>query len=168
MMPAGRVKASVHHHALQVSDLDRAVAFYAEAFGARHLGGPLSVKEDTAELFMDGPAGTGFRMSLIGLDDDILELFEFAADGVPPWAQRSPGRLPHLALEVEDVDDALARVEHAGGTRLFSAVRPFGSTRLIYASDPDGNVIELLEATGPELIALFRRYDGRSYDDDHH
>jgi predicted lactoylglutathione lyase len=44
------------------------------------------------------------------------------------------------------VDATLARVEAAGGTRLFDEVTPWGTARVIYVTDLDGNVLELLDA----------------------
>ena len=74
---------------------------------------------------------------MLGLGDAMLELFEFTGDDVPEWARRPrDGRLPHLAVQVEDTDAALARVEAAGGRRIWPEVDRFGRARVIYVARP--------------------------------
>jgi hypothetical protein len=59
----------------------------------------------------------------------------------------------HLAIEVGDTDASLALIEAAGGSRMWPRVLPLGTTRIVYARDPDGNVIELIDSPVETLIA---------------
>ena len=43
-------------------------------------------------------------------------------------------------------------VEQAGGRRLWPEIRAWGEASTIYASDPDGNVFELIDAPIDEVV----------------
>ena len=62
--------------------------------------------------------------------------------------QDRPG-LMHMAFEVDDVDERLARLLAAGGETLgeivSATVQGVGDVRFVYARDPEGNIIELQE-----------------------
>jgi lactoylglutathione lyase len=149
-----------HHHGLLVADLERGARFYVEAFGGRRLTGPVPVEGRAAAAVMGGPPGTRFELCLIAFDEGVVELFAFGGDDLPDWvAAPSRGRLPHFGMEVDDVPAALARVEAAGGRRLWDDVGRWGEASVIYVADPDGNVIELLDAPvgtiAAEALRLF-------------
>jgi catechol 2,3-dioxygenase-like lactoylglutathione lyase family enzyme len=149
---------TLHHHGLRVADADAAGAFYIEALGARWLARPVVFAGPGAELAM-GVSGVSLKLGLLGIGDAALELFEFLGDDVPQWANAPVGRrLPHLGLQVEDVDAALVRIEAAGGRRLWDAVDRWGRARVIYAADPDGNVLELLDQPPVEIAAALHRW----------
>ena len=152
------MSASVHHVGLQVSDLDRAGAFYIAALGAHWMVLPLAFEGPGAVQAM-GHEGVKLRLAMLGLGDAMLELFEFTGDAVPDWARRArDARLPHLAVHVEDTDATLARVEAAGGTRLWPEVDRFGRARVIYVQDLDGNVVELLDKPPADIAAAMLRW----------
>jgi len=151
-----------HHQGLLVSDLERAVGFYVEALAGRRLTGTVRLEGPAAEMVMDGPRGTRYEMAIVGFDAGAVELFCFAGSRRPPWADGAHGRrLPHLGIQVDDVDLVLERVERAGGRRLFAQVERWGKARVVYAADPDGNVIELLDAPLEAIVAAaVRRFGG--------
>ena len=130
---------SLHHFGIRVASLDRSIDFYA-TLGAAPLTEPLKipgyiygVPDGTVQMRLLGfPAGTG------------LELFEFPE---PPPPTDSAVPIPHLAIQVPDVDAALARAESAGGGRLWPEPTYWGSVRVIYMRDPDGTVLEILDGT---------------------
>ena len=150
--------ATVHHVGLQVSDVDRAGAFYEAALGARWMVMPLAFEGPGAAQAM-GHDGVKLRLAMLGLGDAMLELFEFTGEVVPEWAQRRrDSRLPHLAVQVDDTDEALTRIEAAGGTRLWPEVDRFGRARVIYVADPDGNVVELLDKPPADIAGALLRW----------
>jgi catechol 2,3-dioxygenase-like lactoylglutathione lyase family enzyme len=152
------VSAVVHHVGLQVSDIDRAGAFYVAALGARWLVKPLAFEGPGAVQAM-GHEGVQLRLAMLGLGDAMLELFEFTGDARPAWAERPHDRrLPHLAVHVEDTDATLARVEANGGTRLWPEVDRFGRARVIYVQDPEGNVVELLDKPPADIAGALLRW----------
>jgi catechol 2,3-dioxygenase-like lactoylglutathione lyase family enzyme len=151
------VNATVHHIGLQVADVERSGRFYAHAFGATWLVMPLTFEGAGAEQAM-GLEGVRLKLALLALGNAALELFEFLEPVTPAWAERARGRLPHLALQVDDTDAALARVEQAGGRRVWPAVDRFGRARVIYVTDPDGNVVELLDRPPSDIAGSLLRW----------
>jgi catechol 2,3-dioxygenase-like lactoylglutathione lyase family enzyme len=68
------------------------------------------------------------------------------------------GTIPHVCLRVDDVEESLARAEALGGGRLWPQVDRLGSTHAIYLTDPDGNVVELLDAPVSAIASAFHKY----------
>jgi catechol 2,3-dioxygenase-like lactoylglutathione lyase family enzyme len=134
----------IHHVGLRVADIERAATFYREALGATWMVLPMPLEGDAARLSMGVDR---LRLAMLSLGNAAVELFELPQ---PPTPGES--RLPHLAIQVEDTDAALERVEQLGGTRIWEQVDRLGRARVIYVRDPDGNVVELLDHP-PEVIA---------------
>ncbi|QLD84413.1 VOC family protein [Natronomonas halophila] len=135
---------NAHHVGLTVSDLDRALEFYRDT-----LGFPVLDRfEVSGEAFADVTDIDSAAGSFVHLDagDVRLELVEYepmGADHTRPDINQ-PGAA-HLALAVEDADAAFEAlpesVEQVGGPRTTDS-----GTRLGFVRDPDGNLVELLEA----------------------
>lgn len=128
-----------HHIALSTAHFARLREFYTETLGLPVLGG------FPAEhiLFLD--AGT----TAIELADENVVDVPVGARG---WA--------HLALEVADVDAAYAVLSARGVP--FSAPpedfpRDAPAVRIAFCTDPDGNVIELLQPLGSRYPAVAYR-----------
>jgi catechol 2,3-dioxygenase-like lactoylglutathione lyase family enzyme len=114
----------MHHVALEVDDLDVAQRFYVDVLGLSVLGRP----------------DFGFRGLWLGLPDGrAVHLLE----GHRP---AHPGH--HFALQVEDVEAAVAALRRSG----VEAPDPFetapGSGRQAFVRDPSGNVVELNQPAG--------------------
>ena len=62
----------------------------------------------------------------------------------------------HFAVTVDDVPEALARVEAAGGRARFPVKSIGGDSpgRFVYCEDPDGHVFELLSVDHPETVRI--------------
>jgi catechol 2,3-dioxygenase-like lactoylglutathione lyase family enzyme len=146
-----------HHVGLRVGDIERAGSFYAEALGADWLVRPVTFEGPGADQAM-GAEGVRLKLAMLALGDGAVELFEFLSPEPPAWATAERGRLPHLAVQVEDTDAALERVEAAGGRRIWPRVDRFGPARVIYVSDPDGNVVELLDRPPSEIAGALLRW----------
>jgi catechol 2,3-dioxygenase-like lactoylglutathione lyase family enzyme len=113
-----RVTRFDHIH-LSVGDLDRALAFYREAFGAEE-----SFRVDEL-VFLRLPEGAG----TIALD-------------ARPEEQRNPDHVGLALAEAEDLDAAVEAVESAGG-RLVERGEHAPGIAYAYVADPDGHVLEL-------------------------
>jgi catechol 2,3-dioxygenase-like lactoylglutathione lyase family enzyme len=120
------------HIALKVADLDRAVDFYAAAFGTREY-----VRNQTSAQVL-GPGPT-----------DVIA-FELMPEGAA-----QPGGVIHFGLRLtgpDRLDEILARVIAAGGTVLdrgdFGNNQPFAFVR-----DPDGYEIELWHENTPHHLS---------------
>jgi catechol 2,3-dioxygenase-like lactoylglutathione lyase family enzyme len=133
------------------------LTFYTDALGATVVVPPTDVAGAIAGVVMDGPRGTRFRLGLVGFPDGSgIELFEFVGHARPAWLTDglTVGRLPHLGLYVTDVDESLRAVEQRGGKRLWTEPMTLGPLRVVYVQDPDGNVLELLDATLPVVAEV--------------
>lgn len=156
----------LHHHGLLVGDAQRAGDFYCAALDAAWLARPIVFDGPGADLAM-GETGVRMKLGMIGLDGGgAVELFEFLDGTAPAWAiDPARGRLPHLAVQVPDTDAALARLEAAGGRRLWDQVGRWGTARVVYAADLDGNVIELLDRPPADIAATLHRHFPQSHPD---
>jgi catechol 2,3-dioxygenase-like lactoylglutathione lyase family enzyme len=138
------------HIGLGVRDMERAVAFYRDALGFRW----------EHELRLEGePTDTLLRLRdtkahavYLTRDDVRIELMCFASPPAPPRHERvltEPG-LTHLSLRVASMDEATALVRRHGGEVLEDTMLRFpeAETFVCFVRDPDGQLIELLQAPG--------------------
>lgn len=147
---------SNHHLAIRVDDVEKAADFYENAFGANRMMQSFVVEGDLGEMVAVGPKGTSMTILPIEFPDGgAMELFNFAEPAHPTkpidaWQ----GTLMHFAIQVEDTDAALAAAEAAGGKRIWPEVLEMGPLRIVYIHDLDGNVIEIIDGTMADVIAL--------------
>jgi catechol 2,3-dioxygenase-like lactoylglutathione lyase family enzyme len=141
-----------HHVALRVSDMDRAVRFWQEALDAE-----LAVKPavERSGGYFDQLYHPGVRLLIAHLrfGEGGLELFQTLDEEYPG----APNTFSHFGVTVDDAEEALRRVEAAGGSRLNDVTHMGGAAgypKFAYCKDPDGNVLELLEADHPTVIRL--------------
>jgi catechol 2,3-dioxygenase-like lactoylglutathione lyase family enzyme len=125
LIKGSRVPA-LHHAAVHVTDLERAVEFYVTVFGLTVTSRLRLGAEDI--VFLDAK---GARVELI-------------ADGT---RGRSTGVVDHFALEVEALDTWLPRLRENGVTLLDEApiAVPELGARIVFCLGPDGERIELFE-----------------------
>ncbi|BBX92786.1 VOC family protein [Mycolicibacterium boenickei] len=121
----------------QVTDVERAVAFYTEhlGFDVAIRGGPAfaSVVNGNLTVFLSGPGSSGARQ---------------LPDGTP----QTPGGYNRFVLEVDDLDAAITELREADVT-FRNSVETGPGGRQIQITDPDGNPIELFEAVAVKRSA---------------
>lgn len=118
----------LHHIAMNVTDIERSIGFYRDAFGFTQIR----------------RWGDATRAAMLDMGDGaILELFE------RPEAVRLDGHLVHIALRSADVDADYARALGAGAGEITApkdvdipAERPF-PVRIAFVKGPDGEPVEL-------------------------
>jgi catechol 2,3-dioxygenase-like lactoylglutathione lyase family enzyme len=150
------MRASTHHHiGLRVRDIERAAQFYIDAFNGHWMARPFTLEGEFAEVVMEGPPGVSFRVCMVGLDEGSVELFEFV-EPVHPIEPVHPtrGNIIHFGIQVDDVAEALRRVEAAGGQRIWPDISPWGTANVIYVIDLDRNIIEVIDASMEEIVRL--------------
>jgi catechol 2,3-dioxygenase-like lactoylglutathione lyase family enzyme len=147
--------SAFHHPGLRVADIERSARFYIDAFDGHWLTLPFVLEGEFPEVVMGGPPGVRFKVAHVGFEHGAVELFEFLAP-VHPIEPVHPtrGNVIHFGLLVDDVEEALARVEGAGGRRLWPEINPWGTAKVIYVADPDENIIELTDASLERIVEL--------------
>jgi lactoylglutathione lyase len=120
------------HMAFQVSDMDRALAFYTQALGLRLISRNINPeeKEDYALLELEG---------------GNLELIQRLVD--EPFVKPSirPPYCPHMALATDDMARTVAMINAAHIPIVRGPLEAAGAETWIYISDPDNNMIEFIQ-----------------------
>ncbi|WP_251330318.1 VOC family protein [Haloplanus pelagicus] len=133
-----------HHFGVTVADLDRAVEFYRDTLGL----GPCERFSVSGEAFADvvGVDGATGRFAHFDADGARIELVEYDPEGAATTgdAINQPG-VKHLGLTVEDLDAFYADLDPTVPTTSPPRTTETG-TRICFVQDPEGNLIEILEA----------------------
>ncbi|MBM3346156.1 MAG: VOC family protein [Betaproteobacteria bacterium] len=149
------IKARYAHTNMIVNDLERMVAFYRDVFGFTDAEPERSQSAPALEK-LTGIAGAAIRVQHLrypgdtGSQGPTLEIicYQQQLPHDKPAANR-PG-FRHMCFTVEDVDAAFAAVIAAGGSSLGEVARtenPRAWNHIVYAIDPEGNILELLNKT---------------------
>ena len=121
--------AGFHGIRYQVTDVNRAVAFYTERLGftLRHAQPPAfaSVSLDDVQVLLSGPGASGSR-------------------AMPDGQKQQPGGWNRVVLEVSDLTSCIAAFRKAG-VHFRNEMETGPGGRQIQVDDPDGNAIELFE-----------------------
>jgi catechol 2,3-dioxygenase-like lactoylglutathione lyase family enzyme len=131
----------LNHAVLFVSDLDRSVAFYRDVLGFRLI-----------PMTPDGFHGAAFLQAPDSTNDHDLGLFEMGAAAGPSAAGRGTVGLYHLAWEVDTLDElerTAARLAEAGA---LVGTSDHGTTKSLYAKDPDGLEFEVVWLIPADLL----------------
>lgn len=118
----------LNHAVLFVSDLERSIAFYAEAFGM-----VVMAREPRANAAF-------LRLPRSGNHHD-LGLFGVGAQ--PPRPRRSLG-LYHLAWQVDTIEELEEARLTLANLDAFTGESSHGATKSVYGRDPDGNEFEVM------------------------
>lgn len=135
---------SAHHFGVTVAELDRAVAFYEEVFGL-DVAARFSVSGEAFSTGVDVAGATG-RFAHLDADGVRVELVEYDPEGDARKAGRlnQPGAT-HLGLSVDDLDAFYADLPDDVET-LSAPQTTESGTRILFVRDPEGNLVEVLEA----------------------
>ena len=138
----------VHHVALVAEDLDRALAFYREAFGFELLTEPF-VASSRGFADVAGLAGAESRVAHLRARNIVIELFQYLTPPTAPSERPAnrAGRAP-IALDVTDIDEAYCRALAAGAS-FHVPPQDFGELKATYGRDPEGNLFELQQLVTP-------------------
>ena len=119
----------LNHAVLYVRDVGRSVAFYTETLGFR--------------VVMEMPGQAAFLQAAASTNDHDLGLFAIGDRAGASTAGRSTVGLYHLAWEV----DTLAELQRISGVLTergaLVGASDHGSTKALYAKDPDGIEFEV-------------------------
>lgn len=135
---------TAHHYGITVSDLDSAVDFYAGTLGLDELDRfSVSGEAFSEAVGVDGATG---RFAHLDAGDARVELVEYEPTGdvQTPGQVNRPGA-KHLGLAVDDLDGFYAGLPEDAET-LSEPQTTESGTRICFLRDPEGNLVELLEA----------------------
>ena len=148
MDPEGAGVRGLVHVGVHVDDLERAIGLWRDALGFELTSGPFDAPGDMlATVF--GVDQAEARVAMLEAGGLEIELAENSIRGesAAHHSAADPG-IPHIALEVGDLDATVAAAERHGATPVGEPVEfdiPRGTGRLLYMRDVDGCVIELIE-----------------------
>ncbi len=126
--------------------------FYIDVFDCE----PLYPERDLSGTWIDRVVNIknvrirGIHLRLPGYEDGpTLEIFQYNGNNDAPGlpAVNHPG-YAHIAFIVDDVDTYLQKLLRGGGSKLGETVEQnienVGFLTLVYARDPEGNIVEIL------------------------
>ncbi|MFG6194193.1 VOC family protein [Nonomuraea sp. JJY05] len=132
-MPVQRL----NHAVLYVRDVERSVAFYREALGF--------------DVVMGMP-GAAFLQAPGSTNDHDLGLFQIGPDAGPSPAGRTSVGLYHLAWEVDTLDELERVAVKLSELGALVGSSDHGTTKALYAKDPDGLEFEVSWLVPASLI----------------
>jgi predicted enzyme related to lactoylglutathione lyase len=122
----------VVHFEIPYDDGDRARGFYSEAFGWQ----------------LQSMPGMGYTLVTSGPSGDTGPTEPGFINGGMMSREDSPSAAPILVVDVDSIDDTLARIDRLGGKTLRGR-EPVGDMGFAaYLADPEGNVVGLWETAG--------------------
>jgi predicted enzyme related to lactoylglutathione lyase len=139
------------HTNLIARDWKRLVRFYCEVFACE----PKGPERDLSDTWLDRVNAIpnarlrGVHLRLPGYGDvgPTLEIFSYDKFIEHELPRANECGFAHIAFAVDDVDQALQAVIAAGGGAVgeiaTAEVNGVGLLRVVYARDPEGNILEL-------------------------
>jgi predicted enzyme related to lactoylglutathione lyase len=146
------IRAKYVHTNLIARDWKKLVRFYCEVFACE----PKGPERDLSDAWLDRVNAVpnahlrGVHLRLPGYDHDdgpTLEIFSYDQLIEHDLPRANECGFAHIAFAVDDVDEALQAVIAAGGGAVgeiaTAEVDGVGLLRVVYARDPEGNIVEL-------------------------
>jgi catechol 2,3-dioxygenase-like lactoylglutathione lyase family enzyme len=141
----------ITHIGLCVADIGRSTGFYCDALGFELIT-RMDVDDEASARLLD-VAGLALELVYLQRDGFRLELLGYHKPGSSGTKSIRPMNalgFTHLSFRVDNPDEVLAAIESCGGTALHARTVTFtGGNRGAMATDPDGNLIELIERIQP-------------------
>jgi catechol-2,3-dioxygenase len=122
----------LNHAVLYVRDVERSVEFYSNVLGFR----PVS-------MLPDGFAGAAFLQAPGSTNDHDLGLFEIGSAAADSAAGRATVGLYHLAWEVDTLAELEGLAQRLSAASALVGASDHGTTKSLYAKDPDGLEFEV-------------------------
>ncbi|MDX1883674.1 VOC family protein [Mycolicibacterium sp. 120270] len=136
----------ISHVGLCVSDLEASLRFYVDGLGFE-LQERIPSTDEVADLAEVSPP-VDMLAQFIVKDGTRLELLAWQRPGVRGEASRYRNQigLTHLAFQVDDLEETVARLVSLGGTVIEETRTTLVETiQLVVVKDPDGTRVELVQ-----------------------
>ena len=145
------IRAKYVHTNLIARDWKKLVRFYCEVFGCERKGPERDLSDTWLDKVTSVPnarlRGVHLRLPGYGHEGPTLEIFSYDKFVERELPRANECGFPHIAFAVDDVDQALQAVIAAGGGAMgeiaTAEVDGVGLLRVVYARDPEGNIVEL-------------------------
>jgi catechol 2,3-dioxygenase-like lactoylglutathione lyase family enzyme len=140
---------NLNHVSVTTADLDRSLAFYVDLLGLSVMGTGQTTSRELEEIIGLGPVDLRWAELDLGAGQ-FLELFEYVSPRgqATQSATADPGSV-HFALAVTEIDSIYDRLGAAGVVTRSAPIELKGGdwkgARALYALDPDGVTVELIE-----------------------
>jgi catechol 2,3-dioxygenase-like lactoylglutathione lyase family enzyme len=141
----GNTVIQLHHIALSVADLGRAIDWYGEALALR----------PTVRATLPG-----FRLAMLEAPNGMrIEVFEAenasrTTDSSTPTTVMKHHGFTHLALDVDELAVEHDRLVAIGATSIWDPrPSPEPGRAMAFVQDPEGNLIELIGPLTDEIVA---------------
>ena len=121
----------LNHAVLYVRDAERSASFYEDVLGFRRIDA------------YDAVPGGVFLRAEGSTNDHDLALFSIGDAAGPSAAGRTTVGLYHLAWEVDTLADLSSLADRLSAAGALVGATDHGTTRALYAKDPDGLELEL-------------------------
>lgn len=136
------------HLAMTVSDTKRTLDFYCNVLGATKLWDAEEPQQGTQTDLIFGLEDAVVSVSGVSLHGTMIEFFEFHQPTVDEETFRTDyqtGGWKHLALEVENIDLEVVKLEQRGVHFRYPVQTLPNGARMVYFDDPDGIMLELIQ-----------------------
>jgi predicted enzyme related to lactoylglutathione lyase len=145
------ILAKYVHTNLIARDWKRLVRFYTDVFGCERKGPERDMSGEWLDRItsLNDARLTGVHLRLPGYGDDgpTLEIFSYDQLIERDLPAANQCGFAHIAFAVDDVDQALRAAIAAGGSAVgnitTTKLEGVGMLRVVYARDPEGNIVEL-------------------------
>jgi methylmalonyl-CoA/ethylmalonyl-CoA epimerase len=128
----------INHLGIATKGIDEALAFWSDALGLE------SVHTETVE-------DQKVRVAMLPIGESRIELLEPTSDDSPisKFLEKRGGGIHHIAVEVDDIEAALAKLK-ANGARLIDETPRKGAegclVAFVHPSSANGVLLELVQA----------------------
>jgi catechol 2,3-dioxygenase-like lactoylglutathione lyase family enzyme len=134
---------NIHHIGIMVRDFERMTRFYQEAFGFELYPELTIAREKAAEIAAGEARDTRTRIAMMRAGNCYLEIM--GNPNLPPRERAASPGYVQLCVDVDDIDADYARLKGLGMTFGLAAPVDFGHVKAVTGTDPEGNVIELVQ-----------------------
>jgi catechol 2,3-dioxygenase-like lactoylglutathione lyase family enzyme len=142
---------AIHHIGITVPDLERGIDFYHGVLGLEFSTEPSPVFDDPRLGQAVGVPGANLKQVCLVCGESMVELLEYTQPEPPNEAPLPPNGIgaAHMAFRVDDIERSKAELE-AKGVEFRSEINVvddgvLAGWRWVYFTDPDGNMLELVE-----------------------
>ncbi len=166
--------SEIHHVAINVSNLERSVAFYRDALGFRQVLEMKADKPANARMLRQPEKGFSIRSIMMTQGASTvgeIELMQVEPRRERPTPSKRPDDLGIWVISFEVKDEPLADVVdrlRAMGVKFFSDIveldlEGYAPMKAVIFEDPDGNLLELVQLpTKEEYLRLKKEREARA------